>query len=567
MSATKTCATACTNVARAIVPGRCPFMNAAQNLPTAVIPALFQKFRGNCPFLQSVHADLNKSAEFNANDSAVQLNESQCPFSRAMSKSLQEANIASIENKIESMAAQKTAEITSPTSASAETVTVETVVKKAESAKPGVFNPSLSAKHNAEVVLSQRMGQLKNEGRYRVFFDIERQAGSFPKAYKHSPGCAPKEVTVWCNNDYLSMGQHPEVLTAMRTAIEKSGSGAGGTRNISGTTHYHTALERELAEVHGMESALVFTSGYVANDAAISTIASLLPGCVILSDSLNHASLIEGIRHSKCPKHVFKHNDLAHLEELLRKIDPSAPKLIVFESVYSMDGDIAPIKEICDLAEKYGALTYIDEVHAVGLYGERGGGVAQLRGQEHRLDFISGTLAKAYGVFGGYVAGSALMIDTIRSFAPGFIFTSSIPPSVAAAAHASVRYLKTSQKERANHQERAAYLKRLLSEADLPVLMSESHIVPLVIGDPRLCKRASDLLLEKYNIYAQPINYPTVPRGTERLRFTPTPAHTDEMMHHLRDSLQAVWEEIGIPRVFEKLDLPIGNPSHLRTRA
>lgn len=336
----------------------------------------------------------------------------------------------------------------------------------------------------------------------------------------------------------------------MSQAIVESGAGAGGTRNISGTTKHHSQLEKTLARVHEKEAALVFTSGYVANDATIATLAKLLPNCHIFSDSLNHASLIEGIRHSNAKRSVFRHNDVAHLESLLAAADPAAPKLIVFESVYSMDGDIAPIKEICDLADKYSALTYIDEVHAVGLYGDKGGGVAQRDGQAHRISLISGTLAKAYGVFGGYVAGSALVIDTIRSFAPGFIFTSSLPPSVAAAAEASVDYLGRSQTERASHQERAAFLKAQLQSADLPVMISASHIVPLMIGDAALCKAASDMLLAKHKIYVQPINYPTVPRGTERLRFTPSPLHNDKEMAHLVAALKDVWQTLNIPRDF-----------------
>jgi len=415
-------------------------------------------------------------------------------------------------------------------------------------------NPGVQA---AETVLDKKMSALKAEGRYRVFFDIERQRGAFPKAYNHSVVRAseraiPDEVTVWCNNDYLGMGQHPKVIAAMTNAIMESGAGAGGTRNISGTSKYHTQLEKTLARVHEKESALVFTSGYVANDATIATLCKLLgPNTHIFSDALNHASLIEGIRHSGMKRSVFRHNDVAHLEQLMAAADPAAPKLIVFESVYSMDGDIAPIKEICDVADKYDALTYIDEVHAVGLYGNKGGGVAQRDGQAHRISLISGTLAKAYGVFGGYVAGSALVMDAIRSFAPGFIFTSSLPPSVAAAAEASVDYLGHSQVERAAHQERAAFLKAQLVAADLPVMLSASHIVPLMIGDAAKCKAASDLLLSKHKIYVQPINYPTVPRGTERLRFTPSPLHNNAEMAHLISALRDVWSTLGLPRSFK----------------
>jgi 5-aminolevulinate synthase len=422
---------------------------------------------------------------------------------------------------------------------------------KQEMKQESIPADSVTGVDGATKICESKLRALHNEGRYRTFFDIERQRGAFPKAYNHSvmrnkERSLPDEVTVWCNNDYLGMGQHPVVVNAMHSAIDRSGAGAGGTRNISGTSLFHSSLERALASAHNKESALVFTSGYVANDATISTLCKLLPNCHIFSDSLNHASLIEGIKHSGCKKFVFRHNDVEHLESLIASIDINVPKLIVFESVYSMDGDIAPIDKICDIAEKYGALTYIDEVHAVGLYGNKGGGVAQRDGQEHRCSFISGTLAKAYGVFGGYVAGSTLLMDTIRSFAPGFIFTSSLPPSVAAAAEASVTYLSTSQIERQQHQERAAHLKKLLIDANLPVMISPSHIVPLMIGDAKLCKAASDLLLNKYKIYVQPINYPTVPRGTERLRFTPSPLHTDQMMDYLVESLKKVWSELGI---------------------
>lgn len=402
-----------------------------------------------------------------------------------------------------------------------------------------------------EQVIAARMSGLRSEGRYRVFFDIERERGNFPNGRLMKDGefdeNAPK-IAVWCNNDYLGMGQKPVVLDAMHEALQVSGAGAGGTRNISGTTRFHSKLEKELADLHYKERALVFTSGYVANDATLSTLGTLLPGLQMFSDSLNHASLIEGVRRSRCDKHIFRHNDVAHLRELMSKVDPALPKLVVFESVYSMDGDIAPIKEILDLADEFNAMTFIDEVHAVGLYGERGGGVCQERGLEDRLTFISGTLAKAFGVHGGYVVGSDLVMDAVRSFAPGFIFTSSFPPAVAAGAIASVNYLKSSNLERSQHQERAASLKQRLIDADLPVVWSESHIVPLMVGDPRLCKAASDILLERYNIYVQPINYPTVPRGTERLRFTPGPLHTDDMMEHLVSSLSTIWEELGIAR-------------------
>jgi 5-aminolevulinate synthase len=414
------------------------------------------------------------------------------------------------------------------------------------------------------------MNHLINEGRYRVFFDIERQAGQFPKAINHTattpPGFAPthhdtqphhntpqfskqqQNVTVWCNNDYLNMGQHPKVIKKMIDTIQQSGVGAGGTRNISGTTPHHSKLEEDLARTHNKEAALIFSSGYVANDTTLATMGKLLPNCHIYSDSLNHNSLIEGIKHSGCKKFVFRHNDYQHLDELMLSHDPTVPKLVVFESVYSMDGDIAPIEQICDVAEKHSALTFIDEVHAVGLYGDKGGGVIQQRGLEHRIDIVTGTLAKAFGVYGGYIAGSSMFVDTIRSFAPGFIFTSSIPPSVVAAASESVSYLQESQIERQMQQSNALQVKRRLFDANLPVVLSESHIVPVIVGDAALCKQATDLLMSRHSIYVQPINYPTVPRGTERLRLTPSPLHTPQMIDQLVTALNDVWDELKIPR-------------------
>lgn len=412
--------------------------------------------------------------------------------------------------------------------------------------------PEIVNDHATEhAIIKKKVDTLHDEGRYRVFLDIQRKRGDYPNAVKHPDRKAevkhePYDVISFCSNDYLSMGQHPKVISAMQNTIDAAGAGAGGTRNISGTTPFHTALEEELADLHNKESSLIFTSGYVANDASISTLAKMLPGCEIFSDALNHASLIEGVRHANVPKHIFHHNDVEHLEELLAKADPDVPKIIVFESVYSMDGDIAPIKEICDVADKYKALTFIDEVHAVGMYGYKGGGVAQLQCLEDRLTIISGTLAKAYGVFGGYIAGSSLVVDAIRSYAPGFIFTSSFPPSVAAAAAASVQHLKSSQVERQQHQLRAKQLKQRLKKAGLPFVNAESHIIPVLVCDPDKCKRASDKLLSEHGIYVQPINYPTVPRGTERLRFTPGPSHTSEMLDHLVASLKEVFRELQV---------------------
>ena len=399
---------------------------------------------------------------------------------------------------------------------------------------------------NYEAYFADALARLRDERRYRVFADLERLAGRFPHAIWHSPQ-GPRDVIVWCSNDYLGMGQHPKVIGAMVETATRMGTGAGGTRNIAGTNHPLVDLERELADLHRKEAALVFTSGYVSNETGISTIARLMPNCLILSDASNHNSMIEGVRQSKCEKQIFRHNDVAHLEELLRVADPTRPKLIVFETLYSMDGDVAPINRICDLAERYGAMTYADEVHAVGMYGPRGGGQAEHQGTMARIDVIEGTLAKAFGCLGGYIAASVSLCDAVRSYAPGFIFTTALPPPICAAATAAIRHLKFSSFERERHQERSARVKAVLNAAGLPVMPNDTHIVPLFVGDPEKCKRATDLLLTEHGIYIQPINYPTVPKGTERLRITPTPYHEDALIYALAEALLEVWERLELP--------------------
>ena len=399
---------------------------------------------------------------------------------------------------------------------------------------------------NYDQIFDEAISRLHEEGRYRVFIDILRNKGAFPNARCFAGHNGPKPVTVWCSNDYLAMGQHPKVISAMEEALHDVGAGSGGTRNIGGNTHYHVQLEAELSDLHGKDAALLFTSGYVSNDATLSTVAKLLPGCVIFSDELNHASMIAGIRNSGCEKRVFRHNDLEHLEELLASEDADTPKLIAFESVYSMDGDVAPIHEICDLAEKYNALTYIDEVHAVGMYGKRGGGISERDEAAHRIDIIEGTLGKAFGVMGGYVAADKKIIDCIRSYAPGFIFTTSLSPALVAGVLASVRHLKESSVEREGQQAAAELLKTKMRDAGLPVMDSVTHIVPLMVGDPVHAKKISDILLAEYGVYVQPINFPTVPRGTERLRFTPGPAHSPEMMDELVEALVEIWDRMEL---------------------
>jgi 5-aminolevulinate synthase len=400
-------------------------------------------------------------------------------------------------------------------------------------------------------IFEDAVDALRVEKRYRVFADLERIAGHFPRAVFRDSADNAREITIWCSNDYLGMGQHEKVIGAMQETAGKLGAGAGGTRNISGTNRPLVELERSLADLHRKEAALVFTSGFVSNEAAIATIARLIPDCLILSDQLNHASMIQGVRQSGMEKKIFRHNDLGHLRELLMAAGKQRPKLIVFESVYSMDGDVAPIEAIADLADEFGAMTYIDEVHAVGMYGPRGGGICEREGLMDRMDVIEGTLAKGFGVMGGYIAANTAIVDAVRSYAPEFIFTTALPPALCAAARTSIEHLKTSSVEREGQQRQAGRVKRVLAEAGLPVLPTETHIVPLIVGDARLCKAASDMLMDRHNIYIQPINYPTVPRGTERLRITPTPYHSDDMIAELCDALIAVWQTLDLPRDFD----------------
>lgn len=542
---------------------QCPFLRAAQSLSAPAIPALMTQFKNLCPFLRTEAAKLEhhggETGSITEAQAAVLM--AQCPM---MQQAHQAAPGSTVDNPLAEVERRGTAFANRDLCDQAQccrqlqtTLAHSLGVEKKAAAAVEVEDRARVVdgppRAVGEEVLEQKLEQLKKEGRYRVFFDIERQAGNYPRALNHDKSLsAPDEVVTFCSNDYLSMGQHPVVVNAMRDVLDKNGAGAGGTRNISGTTPFHTRLEDELADLHSKQKALVFTSCFVANDSSISTLAKMLPNCQIFSDADNHSSLIEGVRHSGCAKHIFRHNDVVHLEELMAACDPSFPKLIVFESVYSMDGDIAPIKEICDVADKYNALTFLDEVHAVGLYGHTGAGVAQQRNLEHRISLISGTLAKGYGVFGGYIAGSALFIDAVRSFAPGFIFTSSLPPAVAAGAAASIRYLKESQTEREEHQTRSSQLKDLLRQAGLPYMHAESHIVPVMVRDAELCKRASDILLNKHKVYVQPINFTTVPRGTERLRFTPGPMHSYEMLESLVAALDDVWDTLGLERVDPK---------------
>lgn len=546
---------------------KCPFLyHASKSMSSSILPSAVT-LSSQCPYLTNNVRQYGHIANKQANELFVcpvtgsKGQAELCPGAKAAMRMIlkKQENDKYVQQQDEQERTNQLSNIIASDKQFIDEIEGEVLVENSNESTVVYHDNSVMQQHNndgvkaAEDYLSDKLNVLKQDGRYRVFFDIERQRGNFPSAINHN-STAHDNVTVWCNNDYLGMGQHPSVISAMRNAIERSGAGAGGTRNISGTTPYHTELEYELASAHNKESALVFTSGYVANDTTIATLCKMLPNCEIYSDQLNHASMIEGVKHSGCKKFVWRHNDVGHLEELLQQSSPSTPKLILFESVYSMDGDIAPINEICDLADKYNAMTYIDEVHAVGMYGSKGGGVAQRDNCENRITIVSGTLAKAYGVFGGYIAASKTICDAIRSFAPGFIFTSSIPPSVAAGAAASVRHLANSQIERIIHQQKAAKLKQMLTDVGLPIIPSVSHIVPLVIGDAKLCKLASDVLMSKHKIYVQPINYPTVPVGTERFRFTPSPLHTDQHMDKLVNALLDVWNICGI-REYQKQNI------------
>jgi len=542
---------------------RCPFLLSMPDVSSKVLSPLYSSVQDQCPHLQKLKQSgkLNNLTQEEEREQSAFIQEHVLDMN-AQGCSIAECPISKIDALAEAQHNHQTTISTFPestdspqiisklTSAELQALELESAPVVEEVATP----PAVKL---PEEILQDKLNNLKSDGNYRVFMDIKRQRGNFPHATFHKNG-VEKPVRVWCSNDYLSQGQNDVVVKAMTQAIHDVGTGAGGTRNISGTSPYHTALESELADLHQKDKALVFSSGYVANDTTLATLGAALPGCIMFSDSLNHASLIEGIKHSKCGKKIFRHNDVEHLEELLKAADPAAPKIVVFESVYSMDGDIAPIKEICEVSKKYNALTFIDEVHAVGLYGDRGAGVCEQRGLLDEIDFVSGTLGKAFGCFGGYVAANRTMIDAIRSFAPGFIFTTSIPPAVCAAAKASVHYLKNSKVERSQHQERAKQLKQMLNEVGLPVLEAESHIVPVMVRNAKKCKQASDLLLEKHNIYVQPINYPTVPRGEERLRFTPGPAHTQELMEELRT---------GLLDVFTTLEIPMATPTPLSVSA
>lgn len=521
----------------------CPFLRMAESQQSNYL----LNFGGECPFLGMVEGQkrplMTSSSPVNAPAHAQMApsTSSLLAYPNLDASQFMEANNMFLMQELQAAAADMQNSVEREIAHGFEDRYTEMKKKQANSA-------AVLDKYNTN--FEEALAGIKQEGRYRVFAHIERKAGQFPEATLHqeSEGVhKTKPITVWCSNDYLGQGQNPVVVNAMKDAIDKCGVGAGGTRNISGTSHYHVELEKELADLHQTESALLFTSCYVANEASISTMAKILPGMVIFSDQLNHASLIAGIRSSGCEKRVFRNNDVDHLHQLMKEYPKDRPKMVIFESVYSMEGNIGPIEKICDVADEHNALTFLDEVHAVGLYGQHGAGIAERDGVMDRLSIISGTLAKGYGVGGGYIASSSPIIDAVRSFAPGFIFTTSLNPPMAAAAKASVSYLKHNPQIREKHQERAATLKSRLAAAGVPVMPSESHIVPVFVGDAALCKKISDELLNKHNIYVQPINYPTVPKGEERLRLTPTPFHTDEMMNHLVSSITSAFKEIGTP--------------------